>query len=140
MKKWFFYIGLTLFSFSAGWCFTGCATEMRHLSDGMLKGDSYIKSKIIWEIIALESQNKSKTIIKYNDASKILERHFTLGMDKEQVISILKKDDLRYHEEGNKFFIYCQYGLYRLITINFFFDSQNKLIGFDGTYIVISEL
>lgn len=64
IKKWSVYIGLALVSFSLGWGLTGCATKMRHLSDGMLKGDTYIKSKIIWEIIALESQDKTKTIVK----------------------------------------------------------------------------
>jgi len=140
MKKWVYYIVLTLFSFSAGWCLTGCATEMRHYSDGMLKGETYIKSKMIWEIIALESQNKSKTIIKYNDASKIIEHYFSIGMDKNKVIAILKNEGLQYNEEGNKFFVSSRYGLYRLVLLNFFFDSQNKLVGFDGMYIVTSEL
>ncbi|MGE4473402.1 MAG: hypothetical protein AB7D20_11430 [Sulfuricurvum sp.] len=141
IKKWLFYAGLILSVFSIGFL-SGCSlvTGVKSIGDGMLRGDTYIKSKILMEIVALRAEKNGKESINYYDVSKVLSHYFVQGIEKNQVIAILQQDNISVSsDEDHKVTVYYRYGFFQLIVLKFFFDSQQKLVGWDGMYLITSN-
>ena len=92
------------------------------------------------EIVALRAEKNDKESINYYDVSKVLSHYFVQGIEKNQVIAILQQDNISVSsDEDHKVTVYYRYGFFQLIVLKFFFDSQQKLVGWDGMYLITSN-
>ncbi|DAB39329.1 MAG: hypothetical protein A2552_11640 [Sulfuricurvum sp. RIFOXYD2_FULL_44_160] len=141
MKKWLIYIALVILGLTAG-IFSGCSLKdfgrTIHESVVTKKGPA---SQFLKEVLYYRSQqqgaNEGALYIRY-DISDIVSKYFVKGLDRDKVVELIFEYALNGVEyKDNKIIAQYNFGLYRHVECKFFFDSNNKLIGTDGTLIVI---
>ncbi|AFV98193.1 MULTISPECIES: hypothetical protein [unclassified Sulfuricurvum] len=141
MKKWLIYIALVILGLSAG-IFSGCSFKNFGLtineSVATKRGPS---SPFLQEALYYRSQqqgaNENVLYVRY-DVSDIVSKYFVKGLDKDKVVELIFEYGLKHAEyQDNKVIAQYNFGYYRHMEFKFFFDSNNKLIGTDGTLLVI---